>query len=286
MISRIVTHPGSAHKDDLLATCLLVAKYRVPVARRTPTAEELADPTVCVVDVGDDYSVERMNFDHHQFPREDAPACSVSLVLRHLGLYEDARLLCGWLETAEWLDVRGPQKTAEWLGVGPQVLSQLNSPVDLALLRGFGAATSLAPGEPLYEMLRFVGEDLIGHLTSTRGHLDFVARHAVLWKLEVRGEAFEVVFLPRTDPLPADPSGDTDCYVRTSGLSARVVATVYPDRRSPGFGIARFDDHPKLDFCRVSREPDVHFFHRSGFLCKTSATSPERLQELLRAAWG
>ena len=37
-------------------------------------------------------------------------------MLAHLGLYEDAKRFCDWLETAEWFDSRGPKKTGEWLG--------------------------------------------------------------------------------------------------------------------------------------------------------------------------
>ena len=47
----ILTHPGSAHKDDFLACCLLVARHGVPVWRRDPTDEDLADPRIVVVDV-------------------------------------------------------------------------------------------------------------------------------------------------------------------------------------------------------------------------------------------
>ncbi|MGI5860653.1 MAG: hypothetical protein ACOX6T_01200 [Myxococcales bacterium] len=265
---------------------LLIAKYGAPVFRRAPTQAERLDPKVCVVDVGDEHCAERMCFDHHQLPRDHVPTCSISLVLKHLGLYEDARLLCGWLEVAEWLDVRGPQKTAEWLGVARAVIDRLSSPVEGSLLRRFSGCSELFPGEPLYEVMRFVGEDLIDHLTTGRARIDRIAERATLWRLEARGEVFEALFVPRTEPLPADPAADTEQYVRVAGLSGRVAAIVYPDRRSTGFGIARFDDHPKLDFCRVAAEPDVLFAHKSGFLCKTSATAPERLQALLCAAWG
>jgi hypothetical protein len=285
MISKIVTHPGSAHKDDFLAVSLLLARHPVPVFRQTPTPEDLADPSICVVDVGDQHCPERMNFDHHQFAREDVPACSISLVLRHYGLYDDARQLCDWLEPAEWLDVRGPGKTAEWLGVKPEVVSRLTSPVDIALLRRFGAAAEIRPGETLHEVMRWVGQGLLDFLVGTKERSEFVARHSVLWSLEGGGGRFQALFLPRTDPLTADPSADTERYVRMAGLSAKVAAIVYPDRRATGYGLARFDDHPQIDFCRVAGEPDVHFTHRSGFLCKTSATSVERLQALLCAAW-
>ena len=134
MIRYILTHPGGAHKDDLLAVCVCIAKYGAPVVRRKPTQEELDDPSVVVVDVGGLHNPERMNFDHHHFARDHRPICALSLVLQHLKLYEDAQKFCDWLEPAEWFDSRGPKKTAEMLGVPRRAVSQLNSPIDLLSL--------------------------------------------------------------------------------------------------------------------------------------------------------
>ncbi|MCK5942481.1 MAG: hypothetical protein KAI24_10960, partial [Planctomycetes bacterium] len=68
------------------------------------------------------------------------------------------------------------------------------------------------------------------------------------------------------------------------GLEQTVGALVYPDRRGDGYGLSRYEDDPRLDFQRVAAEPDVRFAHASGFVCKTGATDPARLRELLRAA--
>ena len=64
-----------------------------------------------------------------------------------------------------------------------------------------------------------------------------------------------------------------------------IAAIIYPDRRGDGFGIGRYEDHPNLDFSRVEDQPDVHFAHKSGFMCKTSATDPDRLKELVAMGW-
>ena len=151
MIHTILTHPGGAHKDDLLAVCVLIAKHQCPVVRRDPAEADLDDPNIVVVDIGGSHDPARSNFDHHHFPREHPPTCALSLVLQDLGLYEDAKTFCDWLEPAEWFDSRGPKRTAEWLGVPRRAISQLNSPIDVTLLRRFAKSTSLAPGEPLYE---------------------------------------------------------------------------------------------------------------------------------------
>src|SRR5690606_14945430 len=91
-IRHILTHPGGAHKDEFLACCLLAHVHQTSIVRREPTEADLLDPSVCVVDVGGEHLPERLNFDHHQFPKNHPPSCSLTLVLQHLGIYEDARL--------------------------------------------------------------------------------------------------------------------------------------------------------------------------------------------------
>jgi len=285
MLRTILTHPGGAHKDELLAVCVLVAQHGVPVIRREPTPEELDDPAVAIVDVGGVHDPERMNFDHHHFPREHPPTCALSLVLQHLGLYEDALRACDWLETAEWFDSRGPTKTARWLGVPRRAVSQLMSPIDITLLRRFAKSSEVRAGEPLYEFMRMVGEDLLEYLRVVRERLDSVTRHAQRWSIEHEGTTIEAVFLPRTDPPVDEPSAAVADYIRAMELEQTVAATVYPDRRGDGYGIGRYEDHPGLDFARVEAEPDVHFAHKSGFMCKTSATEPARLRALIAGAW-
>ena len=280
----IVTHPGGAHKDDLLACCVLAATSGCAIVRRDPTPAELDDPSVAVVDVGGKHEPERSNFDHHQFPREHPPTCSLSLVLDALGLYEDALLFCDWLETAEWFDARGPKKTAEWLEVPRRAISRLSSPIDATLLRRFAAQPEHRPGEPLYEYMRFVGQDLLDYLRNVRASIDLVAERSERWSIAIDGDTIEAVFLPRSDPMPEEPSSSVARYVRAAGLEQIIGATVYPDRRSSGYGISRYEDDPRLDFCRVEHEPDVHFAHKSGFVCKTTATDPARLRELIARA--
>lgn len=285
MVQAVLTHPGGAHKDDLLAVCVLIARYNVPVYRREPNAEELKDPRVAVVDVGGCHDPKRHNFDHHHFPRDYPPTCALSLVLAHLGLYEDALKFCDWLEPAEWFDSRGPDKTAAWLNVPRRAISQLNSPVDITLLRRFAQSTELRPGDTLYEFMRMVGTDLLDYLEGVRERIRIIAEHVEHWTVTRDSEELSAVFLPRLDEVTSEPSAAVAGYVRAELPEASVAALVYPDRRGSGYGIARHDDHPSLDFSRVQHEPDVHFAHKSGFMCKTSSIDPIRLREIIALAW-
>lgn len=283
-ITTLLTHPGGAHKDEFLACCVLLARHPVAIVRREPLDTDLASPEVCVVDVGHRHEPELNNFDHHQFPRDAAPVCALSLVLQHFGLYEDARRFCEWLETAEWFDCRGPVNTAARLGVERATLAKLNSPIDLTLLRRFAGASRIEPGQPLWEMMRMIGEDMVNHITSTRAKLDQLERHAQLWELEIGGAPAIVVYLPRTDTIADDIASGLDRFVETREWAAEVVGTVYPDRRAGGYGLGRFRDNARLDFTRIAGEPDVHFAHANGFVAKTSASDATRLRELMVAA--
>jgi len=146
MYTKIVTHPGGAHKDEFLACALLLTQSPVLIERREPEEEDLADPAVAVVDIGQAHSPEQGNFDHHQFPRDSVPTCALSLVLQKLGLYEDAREFCDWLEVTEWFDCRGPGELGARLGIDRETMAALNSPIDITILRRFAGQTEHRPG--------------------------------------------------------------------------------------------------------------------------------------------
>ena len=280
-ISLIITHPGGAHKDDFLACCVLLADSPVVIERREPEEEDLEHAETAVVDVGGRHEPERSNFDHHQFPRDHRPTCALSLVLQHVGIYEDARRFCDWLETSEWLDCRGAIRTAEWLEVKPEMLAKLNSPVDITLMRRFAAQAVHRPGEPVWEVMRMIGTDLVEFVTGLRERMAFIGRHAELWELD----GFRALFLPRTDPMPEDASAGLGRYIEQEFPEGGVIALVYPDGRGSGFGLRRFRDDPRLDFTRVEGDPDVHYAHKQGFIAKSSATDGGRLRELLQMAF-
>ncbi|MBL6763871.1 MAG: MYG1 family protein [Verrucomicrobiae bacterium] len=280
----ILTHPGGAHKDDFLACSLLVARHPVAIVRRDPVESELEDDEIAVIDIGGRHEPAKLNFDHHQFPRDHEPTCSLSLVLQSFGIYEDARSFCDWLEPAEWFDARGPGDTAKWLGVERRVINQLVSPMDVTLLRRFALEVEHKPGDLIWEMMRLIGEDLLAFIQSLRDRLDFIGKHSERWTVEGPHGCFEALFLNRTEPLPLEPSMGIERYVESIGLDSEMVALVYPDRRGEGYGLSRYRDHQGVNFSRINSEADVHFAHARGFVAKSSATEIDRLRELLKLA--
>jgi len=285
MITSILTHPGGAHKDEFLACAVLLTQAPVAIQRREPTEADLADTSIAVLDVGGEHAAERNNFDHHQFPRDMVPTCALSLVLQHLGLYQDAHEFCSWLEVAEWFDCRGPNDTAEWLGMDRETIGKLNSPLDITILRRFASQTEHKPGQPIWEIMRMIGQDLVDYVTGLRTRLDFVAQHAEVWTLGPTDGTFKVLFMPRTEPMPDEASAGLGGHVIALGLEEEVLALIYPDSRGEGYGMRRFNDNQRMDFSPLDTETDVHFAHARGFIAKTSSADVERLKALVNSAY-
>lgn len=284
MIKTIITHPGGAHKDDFLACSVLLSNHPVSIFRRDPTEQELEDPEVAVVDIGHQHDPELNNFDHHQLPRDHEPTCALSLVLQKLEIYEDTKQFCSWLETTEWFDCRGPHDTAEWLGVDREAMAKLNSPLDVTMFQAFAKQKEHHSGEPVWEVMKMMGTDLVQYVTGLRGRINQVAKIEEFWDLGQSEDMIKVAFVPRTEPEVEEASGGLAWRIKELGLEEEVVAMVYPDSRGGGYGMRRYDDNLALDFSQLSEEPDVHFTHNRGFIAKTSTTEVSRLKELLLLA--
>ena len=283
-IKLIVTHPGGAHKDDFLACSLLAHLHSAPIERRDPTDDDLADVATCVVDIGGVHDPAANNFDHHQFPRDAPPLCALSLVLKDLGIYEDALAFCAWLRPAEWLDTLGPNETAKLMEIPRSAFSELNSPIDISLLNRFANSSKLAPNDVLYQVMCMVGEDIVNYVRSLRERLDFLKQHSQTWTIETDGDPIEALFLDQSDVIANDPSFGLYAFIAEAGMEDQVHALVYPDRRGSGFGLTRYEDCPRLNFSQIESCEDVRFAHKRGFVAKVEATDPARLKELLALA--
>jgi hypothetical protein len=285
MIDQIITHPGGAHKDEFLACAILLAEHDVPVLRQDPNEEDLLNPATAVIDIGHRHEPDLYNFDHHQFARDAKPTCSLSLVLDHYEIYEDALSFCPWLEVAEWFDCRGPKDTSEWLGVDREIVGKLNSPIDLTILQAFAKSAQHLPGEPIWELMKMIGEELLQYIRNLRTRIEEVARVAEVWEINDGKDSFKVMFVPRNQNQIEEVSGAMGWHIKELGLEEDVVAMVYPDSRGEGYGMKRFNDCSEIDFSKIANDKKVRFAHARGFIAKVELVEVDELKQLLFKAY-
>lgn len=263
-IKLIVTHPGMAHRDEVLSISLLLASVApgARIERRNPTTQEMEDPRVLVVDTGLSYDKLKGNLDHHQEISDGStPGCAITKVLEYLG--EDprvARKAWRWLEATEVVDSKGPNALAKFMAMNVEAVYDMQSPIEGALLRWFSGMTTIKPDDPGYNLLEMVGNDLLKELRETEPRLQLlgqVVRYEQVSDLNVANAAA----IDRNDR----PTFATEAFFRGSD----VEVVVSQDDRGNGYSLFRRNDSPRVNFSRVKDDPEVIFAHGGGFIAKT-----------------
>jgi len=259
----IVTHPGSAHKDDFLSACVLLASLDNPgLQRREPTPADLEDPDTYVVDVGMVHDPLRHNFDHHQ---DQQLPCAFHLIMQHLGYHDAAMQAYTWYPHMSMIDVFGPHRTAEQLGIDSSVLFATASPVEGYLLSIFAEVETLRRRELLYRFMQDFGRDILGLIDRKMQRLQLLKERAQV--LPVR--QFKAVCSDIRDT----PKLALELYLKHLD-DPQVAICVTPSNRGTGWELLRLGDTTMIDFRKIETHPEIRFVHHSGFLAKTQTLLP------------
>jgi hypothetical protein len=270
-MSLIVTHPGSAHKDDFMAVSVLLATLADSIVeRREATPEDLADPDTYVIDVGMHYEPERHNFDHHH---DQALPCAFHLVMEYLGYHEAAKIVYGWYQHMSMMDVRGPHKTAEHLGVNTSVLFAASSPIDGYILSLFSRIERLTKGDSLYALMQDFGQDFIAMIDQKMARFERLKQEVQIHPVD-RYKAI-------VNRIEDNPKLSLELYLNTLN-DDQVVLCITPSMRGAGWELLRLGDNLQVDFRDIAANPEVRFVHVNGFVAKTRSLLP--LDQVLELA--
>ena len=301
-MKRIVVHGGRSHLDDVMACAMammskcgvvehatpsLMSSGPVPIERRDPTADELDDPDVLVMDVGRRHQPELGNFDHHQLERSD---CRCSMYLLACAIMSDERTVLAdemarifpWWDTAVTIDQQGPYTAAakhglEWSQVVPFI-----GPLAGVYLRRF-ADDTLSPGERgefVYNTLTRWLEDRLCAWRDVDSHL---TEHVVngTHVVDLTGVAYK----PHCEEAAAS-------VVASHGWRTGVLIYVASPRRegetwdNTGLTLVRIGDDMSVDFTKGEDEPGVVFAHKGGFLAQVASRDVEKALRLVSIATG
>jgi hypothetical protein len=259
----IITHPGSAHFDEITAISLVLAvnpDIEFRIERRDPTQIELDDPGTWVIDTGNRHEPEKRNFDHHQ--SLDCPASFV-LVADHLGLLEILSIL-PWWSFKDSVDRFGPARASLQFKAGDDLVNR--SPVEDWLVDSFAAGP-----QAMLPQLKAYGRRLIDYASR-------LSRQIKIWKNSRR-------LLIAGVPALISETGESfglDEFRRLEANPPDIIISL--DSRSDGWRLFRFEGAP-VDFIRIAQHPDIAFAHKTGFLAKTRTRLPvEQLISLVSLA--
>ena len=268
-IDKAITHGGYAHRDDFISACILFAKGVVSIDRRNPTQEELNDKSVLVFDVGREYDVEKLNFDHHQFPEDQVPTCALSLILKYFGLYESFTECFNWLKETEYLDVKGPFYLAKEMGCKGDDIRSLTSAVEDEVIQLFGKMNHVDNGMWIYKMMRSLGNSYINRANEFKEVYDYLDVSDEVKVITLDDDLnLHALFYPTT--YRWNPFIAFDEHIRRlKGKGYNVVVSISKDERIDGFRLYRVNDNPHIDFNLISDKSELHFVLYNGFFAIT-----------------
>ena len=271
--SLILTHPGSAHADDLLA-CALCSRVHggLPIERRAATDIELDDPAVAVLDQGLRLEPVLWNFDHHQEDPRVQGRCATSLLLAHLLSCTPETLpdSVPWITHFDTWDAHGPGALGRMYGLDmAQTLALQYDPTGPLLRDLFAAESRIEPASPFGKLLQALGKRLLDDIHQRREDFEM---------LEQRMEQVTAAGLPGLllEPLPGE--SDIPRFLKSWIAHHHPESTFYITlNRRGGTSLTRWGDEAPLDFRRLRGHPDLRFIHPSGFMAVTDLSVREAL---------
>lgn len=311
---KIITHAGKAHLDDFVSCALAIvdaawrymesyeqadrkitlnaavaeAMQDTIIYRRDPTAEELEDKNVLVLDVGGQYDPRKGNFDHHQLPRWSKDS-AMTLFAANIGLpdgsfdgsvYEPGNpfpvdslaefmeMAFPWFRTRAEVDSCGPFATAKTKNVEWETVESFLGPFEDIVLKQFEETVPMDRVMLINPLAMMIAEKLDAYrrVDST------VKRRSPWWSKDL-------VIL---DFTACDPKDAEDC----SDMITKYVngVAIFHDNRGDGLTLLRLKDDPRIDFTKVKDDKEVAFAHAGGFIAKTKSKNLDEAWRLIESA--
>lgn len=277
-VTKIITHPGDAHRDDFYSIALALARFPniEIIERRQPTIEELGNPGILVLDVGERYHPACWKFDHHQPEFRGKAVSTFTLLLDALELSKIFSRL-EWPGMLASIDNIGPMVTATALGCTAEVIAKLQFPLESFFFGHLREQPVITRTDGLFVMMKDFGL----HLVQSASLLD----ERIKALKQGGAEILEINKIKGVFITVADhPSLGVNIYLKETYPDDTFAFSIAQDDRGPGWVLYRFNDDPRIHFDLLSNSASITFIHPNGFVAKTKAISKKAAIALVKQA--
>ena len=164
-MSKVITHPGTAYRDDFLSLSFVLCQDPTVeiIEKKEPTLSEIKDPEIWVLDVGGQFDPSVKAFDHHQ---EDWNECTLSLLLKEWRLWDSATEALPWLEPTVLIDSCGLAAISKEYNVDYKLLYKFQSPVEESFLDLLSKKSVIKPKDSLFFILKSIGHSILNKIND------------------------------------------------------------------------------------------------------------------------
>jgi len=277
----IITHPGSAHLDDFLSCCLVIAKSGnvEKVKRKEPNKEEIKNPAIWKLDVGEKHDPDTKCFDHHQDEIDND--CTLSLLLKKWDFWSIASEVHKWLNIVVINDTIGPEEVTKQLRISYKAMGALDSFVERTILDLFKKLKEIIRGRILFSLMEIIGQNffaLIDEYTAVMGE--------VKEKLEYKTiNGVQSIICYKGLNHSSTLTRIIRDRMKEKWPDLRGGIAVYPNKRvKDTIAIRRYDNDERVDFSRISHYEKVVYSHPKGFFISVEQMTEDQLERYIKDA--
>ncbi|MHA1758821.1 MAG: MYG1 family protein [Promethearchaeota archaeon] len=279
-MATIITHPGSAHLDDFLSSCLVIYKSGdiEKIYRKEPDISEIEDPNIWKLDVGDKFDPAIKCYDHHNVTIED---CTLSLLLKDWGIWEKANIVHNWLKVAVVKDAKGPKEVLNLLNISYTALNGLDSFIERTILGIFEKKDVINRKSALFSLMKTIGKRFFTQIDEYFKVLKLVEANAEYKK--IKGVPIVMYY---------ENARHSSMLVRILNEKKKEFfgderggIVIFPNNRPEGtIGLKKYDNDRRVDFSKIAKYEKVVYTHPQGFFLVVDKMSPYELERYIEDA--
>ncbi|MGV9199785.1 MAG: MYG1 family protein [Promethearchaeia archaeon] len=276
-----MTHPGKSHLDDFLSCCLVLYKDKrvSKIMRKEPTEEEIKNPKIWKLDVGNGFDPDLRLYDHHQRDMKDN---TFSLLLKEWNIWEEANEVYSWIPSMVLMDIRGSKEVIRDLDITYEALNSLDSFIERYFLRWFKTKKKIDKSEVFFKLMRKLGEHFFTRIKKYYRVRRIVDREAKSKKIE----GVPVMIL-----LSKKISNSNMLHQLASQKRKEIWPNerggilIFPNDRPEGsIGVKRLGNDRRVDLYRLHGYDKTIFAHKRGFFAALEQMSDYELDQYLKEA--
>lgn len=264
----IITHNGTAHVDDFMSCCLLLAKEKdVAKISRLPSSTKIEDVIYdgkkIFVDIGRKFDITSNYFDHHQM-ESSFKTCSFNLLLTaYYGIsIEEQPTIIPQASFIGYVDTNGMISTLkDYFGIEdfiePKTVMTTTSLVETLMLSWFAEETEIYPDQILFNTMKKIGQVLDKYINERIDFSMFVSS-AIKTHPSICGKticSLDCVIKKGFNDL-------VDAAISEKGIYADII--ISRNSQNPKQNcITRLDS--SINFSKFDKFANVEFAHKSGF---------------------
>jgi len=275
-MSKIITHPGTAHRDDFLSLSFVLCWDPTVeiIERKEPALSEIKNPNIWVLDVGGQFNPLIKAFDHHQ---KDWNECTISLLLKEWKLWDSAIEALPWLEATVLIDSCGLAAMSKEYHVDYKIMYKLQSPVEESFLDLLSQESVITPNDSLFLQLKNIGHSILNKIREYIRLTNLIEKKCIV----KQKKGVPVIIFLNSESSRTLSSVIYKYKGKKFGNVKGGLSIIKDNRNKNAVRLYRFNNDQRIDFTRLNRNYKVRFLHEKEFLSVIDLPDNENINRFI-----